>query len=70
MIYQVYWMNKETRERFNGFVEAPGTVSAYTIVAGKLQKGHVITAVYKSSENAVTPQSLCINFRAPEYTIF
>lgn len=71
MIYQVYWMNKEDHaERHHGFVVADSRDDAYWIASKALQAGYVVTHVYESSENMVTPQSLCINFKAPDYTLF
>lgn len=63
-------MNRETRRRFNGFVIAGSRDEAYDIVDDRLREGYTVTHVYEASWNHVTPQSLCINFRAPEYTLF
>ena len=70
MYYQVTWMNKETRRRFTGFVQAGSRDDAFDIVSRRLREGYVVTHVYKATGNEITPQSLCINFRAPGYTLF
>lgn len=71
MIYQVYWMNKEDHaERHHGFVEAGSHDEAYWIATKALQAGYVVTHVYDASWNMVTPQSVCLNFKEPDYTLF
>lgn len=70
MIYIVYWRHKEPpRTRHFGYVEAVSAEDAYNIVSGMLQEGNHVTAVYKDP-NGPTPQSLCLNFKAPDYTGF
>lgn len=71
MIYQVYWMNKEGHaERHQGFVIAGSRDDAYWTATKALQAGYVVTHVYGASWNMVTPLSVCINFKAPDYELF
>lgn len=71
MIYQVYWMNKEDHaERHHGFVIADSRDDAYWTATKALQAGYVVTHVYEASWNMVTPQSVCLNFKEPDYTLF
>lgn len=68
-IYQVYWMNKETRARHFGYCKADSHDEARNVVQEKLQPGCIVTHVYEASENWITPQSLTINFpNTSEYT--
>lgn len=70
-IYEVYWMNKETRERHHGYCKANSHDNAFDIVQSRLQPGYIVTHVYEASESRITPQSLTINFpNTSEYTTF
>lgn len=63
MIYQVYWNSKTNRQSKFGYVEAKSHDEAFDIVQSNLQPGYRVFAVYESSINAITPQSLTINFQ-------
>lgn len=70
MMYVVYWRSKQPPRvtRF-GYCEAPTAGKAYDITAAALQAGTTITAVYEAHTEP-TPQSICINFAAPDYKLF
>lgn len=70
-IYQVYWRHKVNRDVHFGYVKAVSADAAFDIVTEKLREGYNVTAVYESSENAITPQSLTINFHnTTDYELF
>jgi hypothetical protein len=69
-IWQVYWRNRHGGYYSGfGYVKANTADEAYDITKAKLQKGCEVTAVYKASENWITPQSITLNFvNTSEYT--
>lgn len=69
-MYQIYWRDA-MKGTHTGFVKARSRDEAYDFAAKKLQKGCVITAVYKASANLITPRSICFNFSNPtDYRLF
>lgn len=70
MMYVVYWRD-ENRKRYHGYVKAKNRDKAFDIANGMLSRNCNITAVYMASENAITPQSICLNFaNTTDYTLF
>lgn len=67
MFWLVIWRHKCYRVRHYGYVKADSANEAFDIAAAMLQNEYQITAVYKAGEP--TPQSLCLNFTPPEYTL-
>lgn len=71
MLYKAYWRNDIDRKRHHGFVKACDPENAFDIVTKNLQAGSYVVAIYKASENEITPQSLCINFEnTTQYKLF
>lgn len=70
MMFLVCWRHEmPPRLRHFGYCEARTAKEAYNITAAKLQAGNHITAIYKAHSEP-TPQSICINFTAPDYRLF
>ena len=58
--YLAEWKGKNGS--FHGFVKADSAASAARECQGRLQAGYVVTDVSEISENAITPQAVCLNF--------
>lgn len=60
-IWNVFWRDT-TRRTHYGFIKARTRDEAYDFATKKLRPGTVVTAIYRASEGAITPQSICLNF--------
>lgn len=70
--FKCRWQFKYGDELKNvvGFIKADTLPEAEEILKGQLSESSKILEVKKCFSHQITPQSLCMNFRAPDYKIF